>query len=286
MELAMHEIPLAIFSTLAPIGAGTFFMLALSFCYGNLSEEHMRRIDKMTIIPLLVALIGLIASFFHLANPMHALNVANTIGTTPLANEITAFGVFMIVAAIYWIVALCGGLKSDSARRGFALVTGILGLIASIFIGCAYLIDTIPSWNTFWSPVAVLGFALMGGTILSLVVTTLADAGDQAVGGKAENIYFGVLSFGVVLALVGVIALFVIGSTSTSAVLVVSALAGSITWAFVLFIILTVIVWAMGFFIIKLMPMKSLAIVACVLVVIAIFLARLCFYGLQIGLGL
>ena len=94
-------------------------------------------------------------------------------------HEITAFGVFMIVAAIYWIVALCGGLKSDSARRGFALVTGILGLIASIFIGCAYLIDTIPSWNTFWSPVAVLGFALAGGTILFRHATHLLSVMDN-----------------------------------------------------------------------------------------------------------
>lgn len=140
MELAVHEFPLTFFTTLAPLGAGAFFMLALSFCFADFSKDQLKKIDRLTIIPLLVALVGLIALFFHLANPGHALNIANTVGSTPLANEITAFGIFMIVAAVYWIVALAGGLKNNSARKGFALVAGILGLIAALFIGLAYAI--------------------------------------------------------------------------------------------------------------------------------------------------
>ena len=118
MELAVHEFPLTFFTTLAPLGAGAFFMLALSFCFADFSKDQLKKIDRLTIIPLLVALVGLIASFFHLANPGHALNIASTVGSTPLANEITAFGIFMIVAAVYWIVALAGGLKNNSARNG------------------------------------------------------------------------------------------------------------------------------------------------------------------------
>ena len=83
MELAVHEFPLTFFTTLAPLGAGAFFMLALSFCFGDFSKDQLKKIDRLTIIPLLVALVGLIASFFHLANPGHALNIASTVGSTP-----------------------------------------------------------------------------------------------------------------------------------------------------------------------------------------------------------
>ena len=276
MELAVHEFPLTFFTTLAPLGAGAFFMLALSFCFADFSKDQLKKIDRLTIIPLLVALVGLIASFFHLANPGHALNIASTVGSTPLANEITAFGIFMIVAAVYWIVALAGGLKNNSARKGFALVAGILGLIAALFIGLAYAIPTIPTWNNFWTPLSIIGFTFFGGTLLGLLITTLAGAGDASVKGKAGSIHFAIFTVGAVLSLVSVIALWVIGST-----LEVYPAA-----SFVLFIILTVIGYGIGFAAIKISPLTVFVIVGVVLIAVAIFLARMCFYALQIGVGL
>ncbi|WP_251198193.1 dimethyl sulfoxide reductase anchor subunit family protein [Anaerotardibacter muris] len=286
MELAMHELPLACFTTLAPLGAGAFFMLALSFCFGEFTKDQLKKIDRLTIIPLLVAFVGLLASVFHLANPMHMFSVANTVGSSPLANEITAFGVFMIVAAVYWIVALAGGLKSMAARKAFAMVAGVLGLIAAIFIGCAYLLPTIPTWNNPWTPLSILGFTLFGGTLLGLLVTTCAGAGEASVKGKAGSAIFAAFTIGAVLALVSVIALWIMGSTAPDAVLRVGDLAGSMIWAFVLFIILTVVGYGVGFAAIKISPLMVFVVVGVVLAAIAIFLARLCFYALQIGVGL
>lgn len=286
MELAMHELPLICFTTLAPLGAGAFFMIALSFCFGDFSREQAKKIDRLTILPLVVAFVGLIASVFHLANPANMFGVANTIGSTPLANEITAFGVFMIVAAVYWIVAMAGGLKNAGARKAFAMVTGILGLIASIFIGCAYLIPTIPTWNTFWTPLSILGFALFGGTLLGLLVTTLAGAGEASVKDKAGSAVFVAFTVGAVLALVSVIALWITGTTASDAVLPVGNLAGSVMWAFVLFIILTVVGYGVGFAAIKISPLMVFVVVGVVLALVAIFLARICFYALQISVGL
>ena len=52
MELAVHEFPLTFFTTLAPLGAGAFFMLALSFCFADFSKDQLKKIDRLTIIPL------------------------------------------------------------------------------------------------------------------------------------------------------------------------------------------------------------------------------------------
>lgn len=286
MELAMHELPLTFFSTLAPLGAGAFFMIALSLCFGEFTKDQIKKIDRLTIIPILVAFVGLVCSVFHLANPMHMLNVANTVGSTPLANEITAFGIFMIVAAVYWIVAMVGGLKNGPMRKAFAMVTGVLGLISALFVGFAYLIPTIPTWDNLWTPLSIVGFALFGGTLLGLLVTTLAGAGDASVKGKAGTAVFTAFTVGFVLAFVGVIALWVIGSTASAAVLPVGSLAGSMIWAFVLFIILSLLAYGIGFAAIKISPLTVFVVVGLVLAAVAIFLARMCFYALQIGVGL
>lgn len=285
MELAMHELPLTLFTSLAPLGAGAFFMIALSVCFGDLSKEQLKKIDRLTIIPIAVAFIGLLASVFHLASPMNMLGVAATIGSTPLANEITAFGIFMIVAVIYWIVGMAGGL-SGGVRKGFAMVTGILGLIAMIFIGCAYLLPTVPTWNTFWTPLSILGFALFGGTLLGLLVTTLAGAGESSVKDKAGSVVFASFTIGAVLTLVSVIALWIIGSTASDAALPVGQLAGSMIWAFVLFIILAIVGYVIGFAAIKISPLMVFVVVGVIVAFVAIFLARMCFYALQIGVGL
>ncbi len=61
---------------------------------------------------------------------------------------------------------------------------------------------------------------------------------------------------------------------------------GSLVWAFVLFIVFSVVVFGIGFFSVKLMPSVPALAVALVLLAIGIFLARLVFYGMQIGIGL
>ncbi len=285
MEQALHEIPLAVFTTLAPIGAGAFIALALAFANATFEEAKLKVLDKLTIIPLLFAFVGLVASFAHLTQPMNAINVANTLFASPMANEILAFGVFMVVAAVYWIWALTGKM-SYGVRKGMSIVLAVLALVFAVAVGGAYLIDTIPTWNNAFTPISIVGFTLFGGSVLGLLVLQLAGCADDALSGKGEGWFFAVLAAGFVVALVGVIGLFAIGATATSAVVNVGANTGSLVWAFVLFIVLSVIVFGLGFFCVKLMPSSTLLIVGVVLVAIAVFLARLVFYGMQIGIGL
>lgn len=285
MQEALNEIPLAIFTTLAPMGAGAFIMLAFAFANAAYDEAKLKLLDKLTVIPLLVAFVGLCASFAHLTQPMNALNVALTIGATPMANEITAFGVFMCLAAIYWIWALTGKM-SYSLRRGYSCVLAVLAVVVALFVGAAYLLPTVPSWNNPFTPTAIVGFCLFGGTLLGLLVLNLAGCADGALSGKGENRVLGLFSLGFVLALVGVIGLFVIGSTAVSPVMNIAANTASLIAPFVVFIVLSVIVYAVGFFCIKLMPFNGALIVALVLLAIGAFCARLVFYGMQIGIAL
>lgn len=285
MGAALQDLPLAIFSTLAPIGAGAFIALFIAFLKRDYTPEELKKVDTFTIVPILVALVGLCASFAHLASPGNAMGVASTVGATPLANEITVFGIFMILAVIYWICGMAGGLRG-SGRKVFSGILAVGAVCAACAIGGAYLLPTIPVWNTLFTPISILGFALSGGAVLGMLVLALAGVADKTTEAGAAKPLMGMFCLGTFLALVGVIAIWIIGANTASAVLQIGAATTSLIWAFVLFIILSVIACIPAFDAIMLSASRANTAVAVVLVVVAVFLARLCFYGMQFGIGL
>lgn len=285
MGAALQDLPLAIFSTLAPIGAGAFIALFIAFLKRDYTPEELKKVDTFTIIPILVAVVGLCASFAHLANPGNAMNVANTVGATPMANEITVFGVFMILAVIYWICGMAGGLRG-SGRKVFSGILAVGAVCVACAVGGAYLLPTIPVWDTLFTPLSILGFALSGGAVLGMLVLALAGVADKTTEAGAAKPLMGMFCLGVFFALVGVIAIWVMGATTQSAVLQIGAATSSLIWAFVLFIILTIAACVPAFDAIMLSASKVNTTVAVVLVIVAVFLARLCFYGMQFGIGL
>ena len=56
MEAALNELPLALFTTLAPMGAGAFVALACALFTTTFSDEQLRKIDRFMAIPLIVVL--------------------------------------------------------------------------------------------------------------------------------------------------------------------------------------------------------------------------------------
>lgn len=205
METALNELPLAIFTTLAPMGAGAFAVLAAAFCTMKLDDVKIKAIDRFSLIPLGLIAVGFIASFFHLASPLKAYGVFSGIGHSPLSNEIAVGMVFFVAAIVYVALGFAGKL-SASARKPFALVVAVLALVFSLFTGLAYMMPTIPSWDSPLVPLEMVGSALLGGALLALVVLALAKAFDGVDGHVMKSVAFlaGVIGFvAVAVALVG-----------------------------------------------------------------------------------
>lgn len=205
METALNELPLAIFTTLAPMGAGAFAVLAAAFCTMKLDDVKIKAIDRFSLIPLGLIAVGFIASFFHLASPLKAYGVLSGIGHSPLSNEIAVGMVFFVAAIVYVALGFAGKL-SASARKPFALVVAVLALVFSLFTGLAYMMPTIPSWDSPLVPLEMIGSALLGGALLALVVLALAKAFDGVDGHVMKSVAFlaGVIGFvAVAVALVG-----------------------------------------------------------------------------------
>lgn len=285
MELAMQELPLALFTTLAPIGAGAFIALALAYATNTFNDEQLKKIDKMTLIPFFIVVIGFIASFAHLANPAHAFGVFANLGTSPLSNEIGMGCVFFVPAVIFGIMALAGKLNANT-RKIFAIIMAVLAVLFACCTGMAYYVNTIPSWATPAAPISIIGFCLLGGTFLGLLSLALAGVLDDVCKTSFKKSALVVAIIGLVLAIGGACGQFAVASGITTAAANGAQMASAVTAYLGGFIVLAIAGMGVGAY--SLMKKPNTGLVACsaVAIIVGVFLARLVFYALEISVGL
>lgn len=285
MDAVIKELPLALFTTLASVGIGAFVAM---FCaiYVNKSMEAsgLKRLDKLTAVPLGFCVVALICAFFHLASPMNAFNIVNTIGSSPMTNEIVAFCVFLLLAIVYWIVALVGGLSKHTPRVVFSGIVALAGLIACIMMGLAYALPAIPIWNSPWGTVQVLGAMLLGGTLLDGTILNMSVK-DTPLEGEADGRIRLLAMLGCLVLIIGTAVLFGMGASAKSAMIDVAANTGTLIVPLILTIAFSLVATATVFLG---KGAKRTAWLGCgtIIALIVIFLARGIFYGVQIGIGL
>ena len=281
----MAEMPLALFTTLAPVGAGAFIALAVAFFTTKFSDEQLKKIDRMTTIPVVVLVAGFICAFFHLASPMHAFGVFAGLGASPLSNELLAGVVFAVLAIVYWIVALAGKL-GEGARKGFAAVVAVMAVVFACFTGAAYMMETIASWNTPMVPVAVLGFSLLGGICLGVLVLALSGVLEDAAKGGFKMAALAVLIVGLVLGVAGLLVQVMSVSGMGNALVDGADLVAAASAPMWIGVVCMVVAAAAAFMALRNTKSTALAAAAPVLAVVGVFAARLAFYAVQLSVGL
>ena len=171
---ASAEIALLLFTLLVPVG---LMALAAMACirgfFPAADEAAARKADRLTTLPAVVMLVGLVCSFFHLGSAGHVFSMLSGVGTSPLSNEIAVAAVAIAVGAVYWIICLVKPLAAG-AQKGFGIALLILALVCTVFTGLAYAIPTIPTWDSPFSCVAQLGLALLGGPALAAASFAIA----------------------------------------------------------------------------------------------------------------
>ena len=281
----MAELPLALFTTLAPIGAGAFIALAVAFFTTKFSDEQLKKIDRMTTIPVVVLVAGFICAFFHLASPMHAFGVFAGLGASPLSNELLAGVVFAVLAIVYWIVALAGKL-GEGARKCFAAVVAVIAVVFACFTGAAYMMETIASLNTPMVPVAVLGFSLLGGVSLGVLVLALSGALEDAAKGGFKMAAPVVLVVGLVLGIAGLLVQVMSVSGMGNALVDGADLVAAASAPMWIGVVCMVVAAAAAFMALRNSKSTALAVAAPVLAIVGVFAARLAFYAVQLSVGL
>ena len=284
MQFSVAELPLALFTTLAPLGAGAFIALACALFTTSFSDEQQKKIGRCTIIPLVIVIVGFICAFFHLASPMNAPSVFLGAGS-PMSNEIIAGCVFAIVTIVYVIVANAGKL-CGSARKGFAAVVAVLAVIFAIFTGLAYVMSTIATWDTPLVPVQMLGFALVGGAATAALVLASAGTWADACKGSFKSAIIGLAVVGAVLAIVGLAGQLAMASGMQNALVSGSELVSGALLPAVIGLALIVVAAAFVFVSVKKEAATGLAAAAVIAALVGIFLARMAFYAIQMSVGI
>lgn len=288
MASAFAELPLALFSTLAPIGAGAFLILAVLFATARLEGDVLARIDKFTAIPVGLVIVGFVAAFFHLANPLHAFGVFAGLGSSPMSNELAVGCLFAAVMLVYWIWAMTGKMGTGT-REVLVWITAILGLVFAWFTGMAYMIFTIPSWNTFAGPVQILGFALAGGAAVAVLVLMLAKCADALRMRAVRTCVLLAVLIGIILGIGGMAVQASITSGIANALFTGAELVGGAMVAIICGAICLVGTGVCDTLVVRkggVVERSAMVWAAVILALVGVLLLRLAFYAMQLSVGL
>lgn len=275
-EMALSELSLVFFTTLAPSGTCAVLVMVLIAQGFGRDARVCRAIDQKLWIPLSITLVGLVASATHLGNPSNALYVLLGIGRSPLSNEVAAAVLFLGLSGVYWFYSFSQKLLAW-LRKILALAVFVSGLLFIMSIAFAYDAETILTWHSPYVPIILLLTALFGGPLLALSTMNLAkgfEAGSlrMSLGGVSLVALFA--SLGVLIAQNA--SLVSAQNSLVNAVDLVPFYPAAIAWYAVCGLMGCVLIGEVPTF--KMWHANLRNTVGCIFVFSGIFIIRFCFY--------
>ena len=160
--------PLVIMTVLTQCSVGAF----TAIWFLQISGAGMHRSAAM--IALMIGIVALTASMFHLGRPLHAARAMKMWRRSWLSREVLLFTLFSGAAAVYSLTLLRA--NPHSAIPGAATVLlGLAGVGASARL---YLVPGRPAWN---SPVTLLEFSATAA-LLAFAVANIVNSGSSTAG--------------------------------------------------------------------------------------------------------
>ncbi len=170
-----HDWALVAFTILAQMSVGSFVVLGIVHFFaarraGPVEADRLSDRALLIIGPVLV--LGMIASFFHLGNPLNAYNAIGNLGSSWLSREIFCGVAFTIVGGIFAVLQW-RKIGSASQRNLIAVLAALIGLALVFSMSNVYMIRTVPVWNTVTTPVSffvttfLLGVLAMGAAFVA-----------------------------------------------------------------------------------------------------------------------
>ena len=170
-----REWALITFTILAQMSVGSFIVLGVMhfFAQRKAGVEQADRLANGALLAVVPTLgLGILASFFHLGNPLNGYLAMLRIGGSWLSREITLGVVFAALAALF--VAMQWFKMSSLAARNVVALLGVLAGLALIFsMARAYMLKSVPVWNSLYTPISffvttfLLGVLAMGAALVA-----------------------------------------------------------------------------------------------------------------------
>ena len=161
----VHEWSLVIFTILAQMSVGSFIVLGVIHFFTRRAEgeEAANRLSDRALLaigPVLV--LAMLASLFHLGNPVNAPRAVTNIGSSWLSREIM-FGVLFAVLGGVFAIMQWRKMASFSVRNIVAILAAVAGVALVYSMSMVYMLPTQPAWNTLATPVFFASATLLLG---------------------------------------------------------------------------------------------------------------------------
>jgi len=160
------EWSLVFFTTVSQFAAG-IMIAVLPFVFAKNHSNHARLKNTSFYVAAGLMMVALVLSFFHLNNPIQAVNALNNLGSSWLSREILFVSLFL-----FCLVLLNGilyfknpGIKS---YRSYILVTTLMGIVLVYTMSKLYMIPTVPAWNSASTLIEFYATALLIGSAFVL----------------------------------------------------------------------------------------------------------------------
>ena len=157
----MHPAPsIILFTVLSGFGFGLISIIGL---LQFLSVITMFDLIIYSIIGVIFATVGLVSSFFHLANKKNAIKSLSQWQTSWLSRE--------AIASIFCLIVVFGNIIWAVSQNNYISEVGVVLSFLSLFTifttSMIYAqLKTVPSWNNALTPAIFVFAALTGGAIL------------------------------------------------------------------------------------------------------------------------
>lgn len=174
-----HEWPLMFFTVAGQCVIGGYLAMAALLLGGRLSADSGRRVRRMMFFLWALMGVGFAASMLHLGSPLRAMNALNRLGASPLSNEIATGSLFFALGGLYWLLAVLNRLPMG-LDKPWLVAIALAGLVFLYAMGRVYLIDTVPTWYSVFTPLGFVLTALIGGPLLGYLLLRAAGIPDAA----------------------------------------------------------------------------------------------------------
>lgn len=171
-----YEWPLLIFTFLAELAVGMFICggaLRLALARTLHGSDGERDMPRNILLPFLGAstvllAIGLLASVLHLGTILGAVGAFMNLGSSWLSREVLSGSLTLVGFAITVILAWKVPGKAWSIAWA---ISGVVSLVFLASMGNAYLLPTIPFWNTAATPLTIIAASLLLGCATATAAT-------------------------------------------------------------------------------------------------------------------
>ena len=173
--MEVRELSLVTFTILIQMSVGSFLVLGLVHFFVA-RKAGMEQADRMSDRALLaigpIVILAMIASLFHLGNPMNAPRAITNLATSWLSREILFSLVFVILGGAFALMQW-RKIASFAVRNVLAWVTTAVGLVLVYSMAHIYMLETQPAWNSwatdvsFFATMLLLGLLAVGAALVA-----------------------------------------------------------------------------------------------------------------------